>query len=66
MGNIIDFNTSKNNIKGEMIGAIHVFTFIDKLTNKPFFYIKSDNKDVLPISYVIENSLYNIKTKTRE
>lgn len=61
MENIINFDTSKNNIKGEMIGAVHVFTFVDKSTNKPFFYIKSDNKEVLPISYAIENSLYYFK-----
>lgn len=44
-------------IIGEKIGVVSVHIYKEPTTNTPFFYIKSENEDVLPISNIIEDSL---------
>ncbi len=58
MSNIVNFNAYKNKLVGKEVGTVYVSMYKDVKTGKPFFYIKSDNEDVLPLSYIIENSLY--------
>lgn len=57
MSNIVEFN--HNDIIGEEIGTVCVSMYKDVNTGLPFFYVKSENEDVLPVSYVIEDTLYN-------
>lgn len=38
-------------------GTVTVSVYKDK-SNKPFFKVQSDTEDVLPVSYVIEDTLY--------
>ncbi len=59
MNNIINFNTCKNQIVGEKIGTLSVSMYIDKITSKPFFYIQSENEDMLQVSYIVEDALYH-------
>ena len=47
-----DYNT-----KVKKCGTITVSVYKDKL-NQPFFKVHSDSEDVLPVSYVIEDTLY--------
>lgn len=56
MSNIIKFN--QDNMLGEEIGTVCVSMYKDINTDLPFFYVKSENEDVLPVSYVIEDTLY--------
>ncbi len=46
-------------IVGEKIGTVLVSMYKDKNTGLPFFNIQSENDDVLQVSYIIEDSLYN-------
>lgn len=46
-----------NQIIGKEIGVISVHIYKEPTTNKPFFYIKSENEEVLPVSYMIEDLL---------
>lgn len=48
---------SNNEIIGKKIGVVSVYMYKEATTNKPFFYIKSENEDVLPVSYMIEDML---------
>ena len=57
MCNIINFKHS--NIVGEEIGTVSVSMYKDINTGLPFFYVRSENEDVLPVSYVIEDILHN-------
>ena len=47
----------KDKIIGEKIGVVSVHIYKEPTTNTPFFYIKSENEDELPISNIIEDSL---------
>jgi len=59
MGKVISFYDYKNEktVHGEEVGVVHVFVYKDATNGLPFFYIESDNEEVLPISEVIEDSL---------
>ncbi len=59
MNSIVDISNYKNKIYGEEIGSISVYMYKDKLSGKPFFYINSENEEVLPLSYIIEDVLLN-------
>ena len=48
---------SNNKIIGKKIGVVSVYMYKETTTNKPFFYVKSENEDVLPVSYLIEDML---------
>jgi len=48
---------TNNKIVGEKVGTISVDMYKETTTNAPFFYIKSENDDVLPISHIIEDML---------
>ena len=39
-------------------GTVTVSVYKDVSSNRPIFKIKSDNDEVLPVSYVIEDTLY--------
>lgn len=59
MGKIINFYDHKNKktIRGEEVGAVHVFVYRDAVNGLPFFFIESDNEEVLQVSDVIEDFL---------
>lgn len=48
---------SHNKIVGKKVGIISVHIYKETKTNTPFFYIKSENEEVLPVSYLIEDTL---------
>ena len=48
-------NNSKNN--GKHCGDIIISVFEDKKTGFHFFKIKADNDNILPVSYIIEDTL---------
>lgn len=48
---------SNNKIIGKKIGTVFVHIYKESETNSPFFFIESENQDVLPISYVVEDTL---------
>lgn len=48
---------SMQNITGEKCATITVSVYKDINTGSPIFHIQSDNEDILPISYVIEDVL---------
>lgn len=48
---------SKDYIKGEKYGTITVSIYKEKKSNSPIFYIQADNENVLPILYIIEDTL---------
>lgn len=48
-----------NSIVGKEIGTVSVHMYKDVETDSPFFYVNAENKDVLQLSYVIENTLKN-------
>lgn len=58
MSNIIQFE-NHNNISYEEIGTVSVSMFKNSKTGKPFFEINADNDDVLQLSYIIEDTLFN-------
>ncbi len=39
-------------------GTVTVSVYKDTSTDRPIFKINSDNDEVLPVSYVIEDTLY--------
>ena len=39
-------------------GTITVSVYKEPSSSRPYFKIQSDNDDVLPVSYVIEDTLY--------
>ena len=47
----------KDSMIGKKCGTVTVSVYKEKGTGSPFFYIQSDNEDVLPVSYVIEDVL---------
>lgn len=46
-----------NKIVGKKVGTVSVHMYKETKTNAPFFYIESDNQAVLPVSYIVEDSL---------
>lgn len=44
-------------IIGEKCGTITVTVYKESNSKSPIFYIDSDTEDVLPISYIIEDTL---------
>ncbi len=44
-------------IIGEKCGTITISIYKENNSGSPIFYIKTDNEDVLPVSYVIEDVL---------
>ncbi len=50
-----------NFLSGTSIGDIHI-TVYKTLDNKQFFYLKADNKDLLPVLDYLDKSLYYFKT----
>ena len=47
----------ENCIIGEKCGTITVSIYKETSSGSPIFHIQSDNEDVLPVSYVIEDIL---------
>ena len=54
-GVYMKIRNSMQNITGEKCGTITVSVYKDINTGSPIFHIQSDNEDILPISYVIED-----------
>ena len=48
---------NNNEVTGKEIGVVSIHMYKESTTNKPCFYIKSQNQDVLPLSYIIEDML---------
>ena len=48
---------NNNKIIGKKVGTVSVHVYRETKTNAPFFYIESENQEVLPISYVVEDTL---------
>lgn len=44
-------------IIGEKVGTISIDVYKETITNGSLFYVKSENEDVLPVLYVIEDTL---------
>lgn len=47
----------ENCIIGKKCGTITVSVYKEVTSNSPIFHIQSDNEDVLPVSYLIEDIL---------
>lgn len=60
MGRILDFDSHKKTtcLSGEKCGTVTVSVYKNSITGLPFFHVESSNDAVLPISYVIEDTLY--------
>ena len=43
---------------GKKCGTITVSVYKNDINNNYFFYVKSSNENILPVSYVIEDTLY--------
>lgn len=48
---------SNNKIIGKKVGTVLIHMYRDSKTNRPLFYIESENQDVLPLSDVLEDTL---------
>lgn len=48
---------SSNKIIGKKVGTVSVHMYKEPKINAPFFYIEAENQEVLPISYVVEDTL---------
>ena len=48
----------KTNSNIRKCGTVIVSVYKDTSSNRPIFKINSDNDEVLPVSYVIEDTLY--------
>lgn len=59
MNKIVNINDYRNKVVGEEIGSVSVYMYKDKLSGLLFFYIDSENEDVLQLSYIIEDALYD-------
>lgn len=53
----IDDTKIENCMIGEKCGTITISVYKETTSNSPIFHIQSDNEDVLPVSYVIEDIL---------
>ena len=47
-------------LSGNVVGDIHI-TVYETIDNKQFFYLKADNKNVLPVLDFIDKNLTNFK-----
>ena len=52
-----DDNKIEDCIIGEKCGTITISVYKETNSSSPIFHIQSDNEDVLPVSYVIEDIL---------
>lgn len=62
MSTVINFNENKLqnvNISGRKSGEVVISVFEGKDKLNPCFVISSSNENVLPVSYVIEDTLYD-------
>ena len=50
-------NNDSNCIIGDKCGTITVSIYKESTSDSHIFYVQSDNEDVLPISYIIEDML---------
>ena len=50
---------NSNKIVGKEVGTVSVHMYKDIETGCPFFYINAENKDVLQLSHIIEDTLLN-------
>lgn len=48
---------NNNKIIGKKIGTISIDVYKETKTNTSFYYVKCENQEVLPLSYIIENTL---------
>lgn len=48
-----------NALIGEQVGIVSIHMYKEPKTGFPFFYIDAENKDVLHLSHIIENTLEN-------
>ncbi len=48
---------STKQIIGKKVGTVSVHMYKETTTNTPFFYIESENLDILPVSYIVEDFL---------
>lgn len=46
-----------NKIVGKKVGTVSIDMYRETNTNASFFYVKSENQEVLPLSYIIEDTL---------
>lgn len=46
------------NLNVKKCGTVTVSVYKDVSSNRPIFKVKSDSEEVLPVSYVIEDTLY--------
>lgn len=46
-------------IVGEKIGTVSISMYRDKVSGLPFFYVKAENEDVIQVSYIVQDFLYN-------
>lgn len=51
MDNIVPFDSYKK------CGTVTVSVYRTQKSKQSFFYVKSDNESVLPVSYIIEDTL---------
>ncbi len=58
MNNIIKFKSKKQTC-GKKIGTVTVSMYEDINSGHHFFYINADNEEVLQLSYIIEDCLYD-------
>lgn len=49
----------ENNVLGKKCGDVTISVYEGIKKGEPFFFIHSDSIDVLPVSYVIEDTLYS-------
>lgn len=62
MNNIIDFDDYLKRLSEkstEEIGTLSISMYKDKTTGLPYFNINPENEQMLPLSYMIENLLYD-------
>lgn len=48
---------SNNEIIGKKVGTVSIHMYKESKTKAPFFFVESENHEVLPISYVVEDFL---------
>lgn len=53
-------NTENNNIVGKSVGSVTVHMYEENFTGLPIFLVNPDNKHMLPVSRVIENTLNHL------
>lgn len=51
---------TKDEITGKKVGTVSVSMYEESFTGLPIYLVQPENKHVLPLSNVIENTLNNI------